>query len=194
MGSLRDEDVIEKDGHAITSPTRSTVDCLSTLDVERGMVVGDWMFHQGLTDFDQCAELKLLQNRWPFTRVLEVVLRLLDGRAESPGESRLRYLCYILGLPMPVPQYKIFDGTRLVAITDLGWLDHNVFGEHDGQVKYGRSLKRGQSVEDVLFEEKQREDDIRRTTRGTVVRWTWSELHATSAPTRQLISLLRRAA
>ena len=194
IGKMREEDVVERDGYVVTSPTRSTLDCLSTLDVERGMVVGDWMFRQGLTDFDRCAELKKLQNHWPFTRVLEVVLRLLDGRAASPGESRARYLCYILGLPMPELQYEIYDGSRLVAITDLAWPEHNVYGEHDGRVKYGRALKPGQDITEVLFGEKRREDDIRRVTKGTVVRWTWSDLRPTSAPTQQLIGLLRRSA
>lgn len=194
VGALTDADVVDRDGFVVTEPTRSTLDCLGSLDVERGMVVGDWMFRQGLTDFEQCAALKLEHNHWPSTRVLEVVLRLLDGRAESPGESRLRYLCYVLGLPMPEPQFKIYDGSRLVAVTDLGWPEHGVYGEHDGQVKYGRALRPGQDLQDVLFSEKRREDDVRRVTGGTMVRWTWSELHPTSAPTRQLIGLLRQSA
>jgi hypothetical protein len=48
-------------------------------------------------------------------------------------------------------------------------------GEFDGRVKYGRLLRPGRSAEDVLFEEKLREDRIRDEDHG-VVRWTWPDL------------------
>ena len=49
-------------------------------------------------------------------------------------------------------------------------------GEFDGKTKYGRLLKPGQRIEDVIFKEKLREDAIR-DLGLQVVRWIWRDLH-----------------
>jgi hypothetical protein len=194
-GNLPDTQVVERAGRFVTCPTRSTVDGLSLMTVESGMVSGDWMLHRGLTDFDRLWALKTEMNQWPDTRTLEITLRLLDGRSESPGESRGRYLFWWLGLPKPDLQHEVFDRSgRLVAVTDFAWPDKGIYGEFDGKVKYGRLLKPGQQAGDVVFAEKRREDEVRRATGGTMVRWIWSELHASSEPTLQLRRLLRQSA
>jgi hypothetical protein len=54
---------------------------------------------------------------------------------------------------------------------DFLWRDQRLVGEFDGKVKYGRLLKPGQSVSDVVYDEKVREDRIRDEDLG-VVRWT----------------------
>lgn len=46
-------------------------------------------------------------------RQLRVLLPLLDGRSESPGESALRLWWHDAGLPSPVPQFWLQD--------DQGW-------------------------------------------------------------------------
>lgn len=61
-------------------------------------------------------------------------------------------------------------------------------GEFDGQVKYGRLLRPGQSPGDAVFAEKVREDRLRGEGL-TVVRWTWDEL----TPFDAVESRLRRA-
>lgn len=194
-GHLPESQVVEEARRWVTCPTRSAVDGLSLMNVESGMVSGDWMLHQGLTSFEELWTLKTEMNQWPDTRTLEITLRLLDGRSESVGESRGRYLFWWLGLPRPELQYEVFDRSgRLVAVTDFAWPEQGIYGEFDGKVKYGRLLKPGQDPGDVVFAEKRREDDVRRATGGTMVRWVWSELHASSEPTLQLRSLLRRSA
>jgi hypothetical protein len=42
--------------------------------------------------------------------------------------------------------------------------------------KYGRLLKPGQSIEDVLFEEKRREEALR-DLGWQIVRWLWADLY-----------------
>lgn len=71
---------------------------------------------------------------------------------------------------------------------DFGWPEHGVAGEFDGQVKYGRLLRPGQSPGDAVFAEKVREDRLRGEGL-TVVRWTWDEL----TPFDAVESRLRRA-
>lgn len=194
-GALVDADLEVRDDRFVTRPARSAVDGLALMDAESALVAGDWLLHSGLLSSQQLWDVKDAQNHWPFTRSLEVVLRLLDGRSASVGESRTRYLFWRMGVPKPELQWEIRDSRgNLIAVTDFAWPDLGLYGEFDGRIKYGRLLKPGQDAGDAVFEEKRREDAIRRATAGTVVRWVWSELQPESAPSRQLTSLLQAAA
>ena len=190
---LDEDDVIERDGWQVTAPARTVVEALTLLPTEAGVVVGDWMLHQGLTTGDEVWATQTRLNRMPGTLSLEVTLRLLDGLSESVGESRGRHLFWVMGLPRPVLQHEIRDHDgRLVAVTDFAWPDLGVYGEFDGRVKYGRLLEPGQEPGDVVFAEKRREDDVRRITAGTMVRWTWEDLSPHSAPSGSCTSCYGR--
>ena len=63
----------------------------------------------------------------------------------------------------------------MIGTCDWAWPDHGVLGEFDGKVKYGRLLKPGQDVGQVVFAEKQREDLIRAVTDFRMVRIIWSD-------------------
>ena len=56
------------------------------------------------------------------------------------------------------------------------WKEQRTIGEFDGKIKYGRLLKPGQSIEEVLFEEKRREDALR-DLGWQIVRWLWADLY-----------------
>ena len=194
-GQVAEKDVVRREGRRVTSPTRSTLDALTILSLESSYVAGDWMLEQGLTTHDELWAGKEAMAGWPRTLPLHVRIGLLDGRSQSVAESRGRRLFKRMGLPTPELQYCVYDKDgRLIAITDFAWPEYNVFGEIDGKVKYGRLLKPGQDPGDVVFAEKRREDAVRRTTNGIMVRFTWSDLHARSAPALQLLHLLRRTA
>jgi hypothetical protein len=115
---------------------------------------------------------------------------LLDSRSESPGESMSRVVFFEHGIPMPTPQLRVYDHRgRFVGRSDFGWEEQRTLGEFDGRSKYGRLLlKPGQTPEDALFEEKQREDRLR-DSGWQIVRWVWADLYA-PAP---LLGRLRRA-
>ena len=83
---------------------------------------------------------------------------------------------------MPTPQFQVFDEWgRFVGRSDFGWEEERTLGEFDGKVKYGRLLLRpGQTAEQALFEEKQREDRLR-DLGWQIVRWIWSDLFAPAA-------------
>lgn len=193
-GRLRPDEVETHKGRLVTSPTRSTLDALTLLTTESSLVSGDWMLAQGLTTPEQLWAGKDRMTGWPGTLPLHVRVPLLDGRSQSVAESRGRDLFRRMGVPCPELQFHVYDESgQLVAITDFGWPDLGVYGEIDGKVKYGRLLKPGQDPGEVVFAEKRREDAVRRATRGTMVRWTWSELHPRSEPSLQLLRLLRKA-
>lgn len=176
-GVLRDGDVIEKGGMLTTTGARAVVEAGTVLSVESGMVSMDSALHLQLATPEELDAELAFMGRWPFTQHLQLVRRLADGRAESPGESRSRYLFWQRGLPAPDLQVEVRDENGvLIGITDFGWRKHRVFGEFDGRVKYGRLLKPGQEPGDVVFAEKRREDRIREITGFTVVRLTWTDL------------------
>lgn len=194
-GHVSADDVVTLDGRVVTSPTRSTLDALTMLSTESSLVAGDWMLEQGLTTHDQLWAGKDSMIGWPGTLPLHIKIGLLDGRSKSVAESRGRNLFRRMGIPRPELQFRVYDKDgRLIAITDFAWPDRKVYGEADGKVKYGRLLKPGQDPGDVVFAEKRREDAVRRVTDGTMVRFTWSDLHPQSAPALQLLHLLRRTA
>jgi hypothetical protein len=101
-------------------------------------------------------------TRWPGTRQARRAIALLDPRSESPGESVSRVRLHQEGLPAPELQQDRYDEDgRIVARVDFYWEKQRTIGEFDGKIKYGRLLKRGQSIEDVVFAEKVREDALR---------------------------------
>jgi very-short-patch-repair endonuclease len=100
-----------------------------------------------------------------------------NRNSESAGESVSRVRLHEEGLPTPELQQSIYDDHgQFVARVDFCWQEHRTIAEFDGKIKYGRMLKSGQSVEDVLFAEKRREDALR-DLGWQIVRWLWADLY-----------------
>jgi hypothetical protein len=137
-------------------------------------VIEHWFL--GLTKEELDAEL-LAMERWPGIRAARRVVEFLDVRSESAGESMSRVRLVEEGLPRPDLQQEIFGpGGRLIARVDFYWKEHTTVGEFDGKTKYGRLLKPGQRIEDVVFQEKLWEDAVR-DLGLQVIRWISSDLY-----------------
>lgn len=93
----------------------------------------------------------LSPRRWSrrAARILDVVTPL----AESPGESELRFHLLAAGIPDLIPQYEVPVQDR-VYFLDLALGGSYVGIEFDGRVKY--------TDNDVLYAEKQRQDELTR--------------------------------
>ena len=120
---------------------------------------------------------------------------MADGRADSPGESRGRWLFRASGLPAPALQYKVVrpDGT-VAGTSDWAWREYGLLGEFDGRVKYGRLLKPGESPGDAVFREKRREDELREMTGWPMLRLIWSDYDHFLATAERIRRLMHRAA
>ncbi len=168
---------VEHQGLVLTRPCRSVLDAATILPVEGGLVSTDSAMHKQLVDQDELDRMYRAMERWPGAQRLQLVLRLADGGAASPGESRSRYLFWTQNLPAPCLQFHVYDEHgELVGITDFAWPDKRMLGEFDGRVKYGRLLKPGQEPGDVVFEEKRREDRLREITGWGMGRLVWADL------------------
>jgi hypothetical protein len=185
---LAAEDVVLVDGFAVTSMARTVLDLGCQLELWRAVAVGDVALRLGLDRADLADHLARAGRRHGIRKARRAAA-LLDPRSESPQESRSRVIFHQNGLPAPTPQYLVIGrGGEVIARTDFGWEELRTVGEFDGKVKYGRTLRPGQDLEEVLFAEKLREDAIRDLDLQ-VVRWVASEL-AQPAP---VIARLRRA-
>ena len=195
-GAILEEDVVVRDGLEVMSPTRTALEVTTVTSVEAAVCIVSHLLHAGLTTMQQLRARYELMRQWPATLATDLVLRLSDGRFESIGESRTYYLCFREGLPMPEPQYKIFDEAgNLVARVDFAWPELGVFLEFDGKIKYEKLLKDGERPSDVVLAEKKREELICRLTGWTCIRITWADLVdpvRTAARIRQVLA--RRAA
>jgi hypothetical protein len=185
---LADEDVTTIDGVAVTSLGRTVLDLCRTLPIEQAVAAGDRALAYGL-GVDALQDALCQLGRSPGVRTARRAIQLMDARSESAGESVSRVRIISDGLPVPELQLDITTpGGMFVARVDFCWKEQRTVGEFDGKIKYGRLLRPGQRTEDVLYEEKKREDAIR-DLGWKVVRWLWEDLYRPGV----LCDRLRRA-
>ncbi|HET7734927.1 MAG TPA: type IV toxin-antitoxin system AbiEi family antitoxin domain-containing protein [Nocardioidaceae bacterium] len=182
-------------GLLVTPADRAVMEALMLTGVEPGLVMADSALHKSIIDPDGLERTRRELERWPGMRSAQLVVRLADGRAESPGETRVRYICWEQGLPKPDLQVKIRDARGVVvAVTDFGWEKQKLLGEFDGRVKYGRLLKPGEEPGDAVIKEKEREDLVRELTDFRMIRYMWQHLDDHSGLAARTARLFRRAA
>jgi hypothetical protein len=194
-GTVAPEDVVIVDGMRVLGPARCAVEYASTVSSESAFVAFNSSLHQGRCSreelFDQFAHV----GHWPGMRHVHLPIRWASGRSQSVGESRGFWLFWLSGLPAPERQYDVRDSSGAVRATcDWGWPELGVYGEFDGRFKYGRLLKPGQDPGEVVFAEKQREDEVRELTGGRMVRLIWSDYDRPRVTVARLARYLKRDA
>lgn len=172
---LPDDVLAQVDGVTVTTIERTVVDMARWLTYEDGVAVVDAALRLGVARAALEREVERARRRSGNARARRAVV-FGDGRAESPGESRSRVLIARLRLPLPALQREFRDRWGHVdARVDFDWEEFGVCGEFDGKVKYGRLLRPGQSVEEVVLLEKNREELLRTHGRWTI-RWRYADL------------------
>ncbi|GAB3707984.1 type IV toxin-antitoxin system AbiEi family antitoxin domain-containing protein [Mariniluteicoccus flavus] len=172
---LPDHHVIIRDDNdlALTSLERTVVDLARTLEFRDALAVVDVALAR---EVEREALIAHLLPRNPGNAQARRAIALGDARSESPGESRCRATMHLAALPMPDLQVSVVDHNgEEVARCDYGWEAYGLVGEFDGMVKYGRLLRPGQSVDDVIRAEKQREGRILQQGRW-IARWITPDL------------------
>lgn len=189
------DDVEVRNGVAVMSATRTALELTTLLDVEHALVEIDYLLHNGHTTIEKLRARYEAMVFWPRTLTTDLVLRLADGRSESVGETRARFLCWAQHLPAPVPNYPILDSRGVeVARVDLAWPDLGVFLEFDGKVKYQALLRDGESVVDCVLREKQRESMICEMTNWRCIRIVWADLYRPEEVASRIRALFRAPA
>jgi hypothetical protein len=190
-GLCLDSDVTEVDGDLVMRPARAALETGLRSTAESAVVVLDSGLHRQAFTPDELDATFAYLRQWPGTLRLGLAVRFADGRAESVGESRSRYLCFAHGLPKPELQYAVYDAHgELIGTTDMAWPGHGLLGEFDGRVKYGRLLRPGESPGDAVFREKRREDALREATGFLMVRIVWADLYAGHRTAQRILRML----
>lgn len=186
-------DVTEVAGIPCTSLTRTTFDLVRSLGAEAALACADASLGRvavrrrvqdperaGLWAEDLARRISDSAGARGI-RTARRVVALADGRAELPGESVSRLQLIRLGFERPRVQAPVPGPDGGTYWLDFALDDVGVFGEFDGKDKYlGEALRRGRTLEEVLLDEKRREDWVRGRTGRRVVRWG-SEHIATAA-------------
>jgi hypothetical protein len=176
-GLCLDSDVTVVHGVQVLAAPRCAIEAGSRSGPEAALVAFDSLLHHQHCDHDELIAQFRSMSYWPFTRKLTLAVLMADGRSESPGESRGRWLFWLTGLPAPALQYEVRDADgRLAGVCDWGWPEHGLLGEFDGRIKYGRLLRPHQTAADVVFAEKRREDEIRELSGCRMIRLVWDDL------------------
>jgi hypothetical protein len=171
-----EEDIGSYAGILASVPTRAVWEVACRSSLEGGVVTADSALHRSP---ELKESLDAFQDRFalfPGSVKGRTVMRLADGRSESPGESVTRVQFYRYGIPMPDLQFEVV-GVRgqLIGIADFYWEDFRHLGEFDGKVKYQKLLRPGESASDCVIREKRREDAMRAVC-GGMSRFIWSDV------------------
>jgi hypothetical protein len=135
----------------ILRPMRAVADLLRLLPDPERLVVADAALRNGATADALREELDRLRRLRGVRRALSV-LQAADGRAESPPESRLRFVLIRAGYAV-VPQYDVHgpDG-RWIARVDLALPELRIAIEYDGREVHDRP--------DVFVRDRRRQNDL----------------------------------
>ncbi|ATI34522.1 hypothetical protein CPI83_22510 [Rhodococcus sp. H-CA8f] len=190
--SFTDDEVTHVDGLRVTTPARTVADLARTLPFEPALVVGNSALHRSALTKDAVAASLALSPNHPRHRHALHALTAMDSRIESVGESRSLALFLQEHLPLPEPQVEIHDARGLAGRVDFLWREQRTIGEFDGRIKYGRLVPAGRSAEDVLWNEKLREDRLR-DAGWKVARWTWADLSTPSLVAGRILAAFARS-
>lgn len=191
--------VVEVEGLRVVTPSLAALQVAATHGHEAGLVAVDGVLHRAeVQDHEEVgrrngpavatvrAEFGALIGTGfgPGTSTAALVAELGDGRSESAGESRSRWLVRTLGLGPCTPQFSVYDGPDPVGVADLKLDRWRVLIEFDGTGKY--------TGPDSLLAEKDREDRIR-ALGYEVVRLRWSDLARPHLVRQKLLAAIARA-
>jgi hypothetical protein len=172
-------------GMRVTTVARTLVDLAMVLPFRFALAPIDHALASGLSIgklMDYLASVGTFRGLALVSRALSAG----DGRSGSSGESLSRGTIHELGFPAPLLQVEHRMPGR-TAITDFEWPEYKTFGEFDGAGKYLRNdFLHGMTTADAVLAEKRREDQLRRTTGFSAVRWGWDDA-LRAAPLRAIL-------
>lgn len=182
-------------GARVLPVARTVTDLAASVPFEQAVVLGDSVLRRRLVAPDDLRRAVTDMGSHPGRAKARRAVLFMRGCSDSAGESRSRVLFAREHLPMPLTQVDVFaPAGKWLARVDFLWPDHGVIGEFDGRIKYRRDGVASTDAEDVVYQEKLREDRLRHAG-WVVVRWTWADLGtegAVAAKIRDAFTLAAR--
>ncbi|WEO78626.1 hypothetical protein BJQ94_06220 [Cryobacterium sp. SO2] len=185
-------DVELRDGVLVTTVARTVIDLATVVDLRSAVAAADRALaidRSGRTMplTDRATLLETWERMLPFRGSVRArtVIDFASPLSGSPDESGSRVSLALAGFTEPVLQHP-FEVDGRTVFTDFFWLHLRGVGESDGRVKYfDPVMLNGRTPAEVVYEEKVREDAIRRQVLG-FVRWD----HATGLSVPRLTARL----
>ncbi len=176
LGTFRGGDVVQVEGLTVTGLARTAMDIGREHGYEDGVVAADAALRLGATPGELSSALEVMTS-WPGVTAARAALEVADGGAQTVGESLLRLMVLELEIGVPETQFVIVEEGRRAEI-DLR-VGRHLF-EFDGRIKYVGRERGGvadEPPEQVLWNEKRREDWVRRANGGYgMSRVVWDEM------------------
>jgi hypothetical protein len=130
---LAGDDITILFGMPVTTPVRTAFDLGRQEHRASALIALDAMCHRRLIGLPELADYATGECRRPGVRRLRGMLELVDARAESPMETRLRLLLHDGGAPAPTPQYEVRDANGcLIGRVDLAYPHGKIAIEYEG--------------------------------------------------------------
>ncbi|MEY2848739.1 MAG: hypothetical protein RI885_1404 [Actinomycetota bacterium] len=167
----------ELSGIAVTTLARTAVDVARCMPFSLAMGSLDWALwrnnpraitHEDLVD--ELARYRFHAGR----RRVEAQLSFATHLSDSYGESECRAVIYLLGFEIPELQLEVRDGVGLMR-PDFTWPGVRRLGEFDGKLKYTCGFAPDGDIAEIVWQEKKREDRLRRLGYG-MSRFTTSDV------------------
>lgn len=185
------------DGMTVTSLAQTVVDLACTLTLERAVAIADAALRRTTHPLDGLPATTLSRDdlRHELTHVplnhgvvkARNVIAFADPRADRPGESLSRVSIFRARLPAPQLQAPLRGRSGRVWHVDFYWPGSRLIGEFDGEGKYTNpEFANGRTPEQILLDEKFREDDLRAANHG-FTRWGWRVAQSPARLRQQLI-------
>jgi hypothetical protein len=147
------EHLMTADEHIVTTPARTWLDCADRVPVEHHVAMGDAILHRNLaTPADLDSIVRWGRGRRGI-RTARRSLPMLDGRAESPGESLTRYHLMEGGVVRPTCNYNVVVDGEWLARVDLAWPRQRVAVEYDGIVHLSEAARRNDAARRNLLQD-----------------------------------------
>lgn len=186
-----DVDVVEIGGFLCTSLARTVSDVARTASFEQAVVVADAALRRvaasgpGRYDADRAERftndvLHVARASRYGAAAAQRALRFADGRADRPGESLTRVRLHEIGFRRMIPQVPTVTPFT-TFYSDVGLPEENALIEFDGRIKYvDGAITFGRSADQIVDEEKQREDLIRGVRQCRLARVGWPHVRTSA--------------
>ncbi|MBT1163707.1 CTP synthase [Bifidobacterium felsineum] len=175
----------------ITSPARTLVDCGLRYSFVQALSLFDSAMRQGLTTAEQiidiCDDMPIDCGR------IFRLIHYMNPLSENGGESLCRAILIEAGFAVPQLQ-RVFtdpDNPRKQYRADFCWQMPDgrlIILEYDGTQKYvDPEMTNRRSIQDVVHQEKEREDILRKAGATTIIRTTFDEARLQTPLIQKLI-------
>lgn len=135
--TLDPSDIVEIDGIRVTTPLRTTFDCLRLLRGWDRLVVADAMTHDRLVSVDELRRYFASKRRLRNLRIGEALIDDIEPKSDSPMETRSRLILVEGGNPRPQAQVHVFSRTKVfIGRADLGYEELKIAIEYDGALHW----------------------------------------------------------